>query len=101
MLYLYDFLQYSLEVKLYQYQNLRLLRPVCDIFTVRVGTISVGLFATKDQEMEQRALLIKRLSFVIFSSETEQHDRLLKQIHGTPVLKIVTFALCLSIVSPN
>jgi hypothetical protein len=50
---------------------------------VKVGTISVGLFATKDQEMEQRALLIKRLSFVIFSSEKEQYDRLMKQIQGT------------------
>jgi hypothetical protein len=33
--------------------------------------------------MEQRALLIKRLSFVIFSSEKEQYDRLMKQIQGT------------------
>ena len=32
--------------------------------------------------MEQRAMLIKRLSFVIFSSDVDQYERQLHQIKG-------------------
>jgi len=58
---------------------------ICSSFfkSVRVNTISVGLFASKEQEMEQRAMLIKRLSFVLFSSDVDQYERQLHQIKGT------------------
>ena len=52
------------------------------VLSVKVGTISVGLFATKEQEMEQRAMLLKRLSFVIFSSEKEHYEKYMQQILG-------------------
>nr|XP_054753790.1 protein dopey-1-like [Lytechinus pictus] len=41
---------------------------------------SLSIFASKEQEMEQRAQLLKRLSFVVFCSERDQYVRSLPDI---------------------
>ncbi|XP_071478733.1 protein DOP1A-like [Diadema antillarum] len=53
-----------------------------DLMT-RVATLqntSLSIFASKEQEMEQRAQLLKRLSFVVFCSERDQYVRSLPDI---------------------
>ncbi|XP_029398588.1 protein dopey-1 isoform X6 [Mus pahari] len=41
---------------------------------------SLNLFANRDVELEQRAMLLKRLAFAIFSSETDQYQKYLPDI---------------------
>ncbi|NXG54425.1 DOP1 protein, partial [Hemiprocne comata] len=41
---------------------------------------SLNLFANRDAELEQRAMLLKRLAFAIFSSETDQYQKYLPDI---------------------
>ena len=48
----------------------------------------MGLFASKEQELEQRAMLIKRLSFTLFCSEKDQHQKYLQQIQGNVVQNV-------------
>jgi hypothetical protein len=48
--------------------------------TNRINTVQTGLFISKDQEYEQRAMLIKRFAFVIFASEKDQYNRYLPEI---------------------
>lgn len=43
---------------------------------------SGGLFTSKEQESEQKAQLLKRLAFVIFSSEKDQYQRNMPEIQG-------------------
>ena len=73
--------------------------PPFFVLSVKVGTISVGLFATKEQEMEQRAMLLKRLSFVIFSSEKEHYEKYMQQILGwfSCSLFVMSFSLSVAI----
>jgi len=52
-----------------------------DLMT-RINAVQTGLFVSKDQEYEQRAMLIKRLAFVIYSSEKDQFTRNLPDILG-------------------
>uniref|UniRef100_A0ABM0MUJ4 Protein dopey-1-like n=1 Tax=Saccoglossus kowalevskii TaxID=10224 RepID=A0ABM0MUJ4_SACKO len=44
------------------------------------NTSSLNLFSNKEQEMEQRAQLLKRLSFCIFCSEIDQYQKFLPDI---------------------
>ncbi|XP_059082535.1 protein dopey-1-like isoform X2 [Tigriopus californicus] len=41
---------------------------------------ALNLFSTKDQEVEQRALLLRRLAFVIFCSEVDQYQKQMPEI---------------------
>lgn len=41
---------------------------------------SLNLFANRDVELEQRAMLLKRLAFAIFSSEVDQYQKYLPDI---------------------
>ncbi|XP_066461074.1 protein dopey-1 isoform X2 [Eleutherodactylus coqui] len=41
---------------------------------------SLSLFTNRDAELEQRAMLLKRLAFAIFSSETDQYQKFLPDI---------------------
>lgn len=43
---------------------------------------SLNLFANRDVELEQRAMLLKRLAFTIFSSEVDQYQKYLPDIQG-------------------
>ena len=49
------------------------------LFSAKVASISqtgsLSLFSSKEQELEQRALLLKRLAFVIFCSDVDQNDK--------------------------
>jgi hypothetical protein len=47
---------------------------------IRIHTVSTGLFASKDNEYEQRAMLMKRLAFVVYSLDKDQSSRYLPEI---------------------
>uniref|UniRef100_A0AAR2L0I9 Dopey N-terminal domain-containing protein n=1 Tax=Pygocentrus nattereri TaxID=42514 RepID=A0AAR2L0I9_PYGNA len=49
---------------------------------------SLNLFTNRDAELEQRAMLLKRLAFTIYSSEVDQYQKYLPDIQG-----IHTFSL--------
>ena len=46
----------------------------------KTSTTQTGLFTSKDHEYEQRAMLLKRLAFVVFASEKDQSSRYLPEI---------------------
>ncbi|CAF1040873.1 unnamed protein product [Didymodactylos carnosus] len=50
-----------------------------DVMT-KINTIQTGLFISKEYEYEQRAMLVKRFAFVIYSSEKDQYNRQLPEI---------------------
>lgn len=55
------------------------------LFIARVAVAqssSLNLFANRDVELEQRAMLLKRLAFAIFSSEIDQYQKYLPDIQG-------------------
>lgn len=56
------------------------------LFSAKVSSISqsgsLSLFSSKEQELEQRALLLKRLAFVIFCSEVDQYQKHMPDIQG-------------------
>jgi len=43
---------------------------------------SLNLFSSREQEFEQRALLLKRLNFVIFCSDVDQYHKFMPDIQG-------------------
>lgn len=43
---------------------------------------SLNLFSNRDAELEQRAMLLKRLAFTIYSSEVDQYQKYLPDIQG-------------------
>lgn len=45
---------------------------------------SLSLFTNRDAELEQRAMLLKRLAFTIYSSEVDQYQKYLPDIQGKP-----------------
>lgn len=42
----------------------------------------LNIFTSREQEYEQRALLLKRLAFVIFCSELDQYHKYMPEISG-------------------
>lgn len=42
----------------------------------------LNIFTSREQEYEQRALLLKRLAFVIFCSELDQYHKYMPEIQG-------------------
>ena len=48
-------------------------------------TGSLSLFSSKEQELEQRALLLKRLAFVIFCSDVDQYQKQMPEIQGEDI----------------
>lgn len=56
-----------------------------DIFSDRLSvapTGSLNIFTSKEQEYEQKALLLKKLAFVIFCSEKDQYQKYMPEIQG-------------------
>ena len=43
---------------------------------------SLGLFSSKEQEIELRAMLLKRLAFTLFCTEGDQYQKYLPDIQG-------------------
>ena len=43
---------------------------------------SLNLFSSKEQELEQRAQMLKRLAFTIFCSEQDQYQKSMPDIQG-------------------
>ena len=41
-----------------------------------------SLFSSKEQESEQKAQLLKRLAFIIYSSEKDQYQKNMPEIQG-------------------
>lgn len=52
---------------------------------------SLSLFTNRDAELEQRAMLLKRLAFAIFSSEIDQYQKFLPDIQGETSLQNADF----------
>jgi len=50
---------------------------------------SLSLFTNRDAELEQRAMLMKRLSFTIYSSEVDQYQKYLPDIQGTQRTRVL------------
>ena len=44
---------------------------------------SLSLFSSREQEFEQKAQLLKRLSYTLFCSEVDQYQRFMPDIQGT------------------
>ncbi len=62
---------------------------VCNCFVVRVVTTpsaSLNVFSSKEVEFEQKAALLKRLSFAIFCSEVDQYQRFMPDIQGAVLI---------------
>jgi len=47
---------------------------------------SLSLFSSKEQELEQRAHMLKRLAFTIFCSEPDQYQKAMPEIQGKQTL---------------
>jgi hypothetical protein len=45
-------------------------------------TGSLNIFTSKEQEYEQKAMLLKKLAFVIFCSEKDQYQKYMPEIQG-------------------
>lgn len=45
-------------------------------------TGGLNIFSSKEQEYEQRAMLLKRLAFVIYCSEFDQYHKYMPEIQG-------------------
>ena len=43
---------------------------------------SGGLFSSREQELEQKAQLLKRFAFVVYSSEKDQYQKNMPEIQG-------------------
>ena len=54
---------------------------------------SGGLFTSKEQESEQKAQLLKRLAFVIYSSEKDQYQKNMPEIQGKIIRLSILAAL--------
>lgn len=49
---------------------------------VTTPSASLNLFSSREVEFEQKAALLKRLSFTVFCSETDQYTKYLPDIQG-------------------
>ena len=49
-------------------------------------TGSLNIFTSREQEYEQRSMLLKRLAFVIFCSEFDQYHKYMPEIQGQLIL---------------
>jgi hypothetical protein len=55
-------------------------------------TGSLNIFTSKEQEYEQKALLLKKLAFVIFCSEKDQYQKYMPEIQGSLTLTSLPFS---------
>jgi len=53
------------------------------------ASLNLNLFSSREAEYEQRAQLLKRLSFTIYCSEVDQYQRHMPDIQGTVVMSSV------------
>jgi hemoglobin-like flavoprotein len=63
--------------------NLELYVNINDNFSDRLSIAPTGtlnIFTSKEQEYEQKALLLKKLAFVIFCSEKDQYQKYMPEI---------------------
>lgn len=58
---------------------------ICAARVAVAQSSSLSLFTNRDAELEQRAMLLKRLAFTIYSSEVDQYQKYLPDIQGTHV----------------
>jgi len=58
------------------------------LFNKKIGRLSVAqtgslsIFTSKEQEYEQKAMLLKKLAFVIYCSEKDQYQKYMPEIQG-------------------
>jgi len=66
-----------------------LLMPTVDVSVLIAARVvitqgaSLNLFSSREAEYEQRAQLLKRLSFTIYCSDVDQYQRHMPDIQGT------------------
>lgn len=53
-------------------------------------TGGLSIFSSKEQEYEQRAMLLKRLAFVIFCSDFDQYHKYMPEIQGNSSLFLIS-----------
>lgn len=58
---------------------------ICAARVAVAQSSSLSLFTNRDAELEQRAMLLKRLAFTIYSSEVDQYQKYLPDIQGTHI----------------
>ena len=72
-------------LKLYSL-NLPVFLYFCLLIVAKLASInqsgSLSLFSSKEIELEQRALLLKRLAFVIYCSNEDQYQKQVPDIQG-------------------
>ena len=72
-------------LKLYSL-NLPVFLQFCLLIVAKLASInqsgSLSLFSSKEIELEQRALLLKRLAFVIYCSNEDQYQKQVPDIQG-------------------
>src|SRR4029434_8675055 len=56
---------------------------VCSARVAVAQSSSLNLFTNRDAELEQRAMLLKRVAVTISSSEVDQYQKYLPDIQGT------------------
>ena len=62
---------------------------VARIVITQSASLNLNLFSSREAEYEQRAQLLKRLSFTIYCSEVDQYQRHMPDIQGTFVICMV------------
>lgn len=50
-------------------------------------TGSLNLFSNKEQEIDQKAGMLKRLAFTVFCSESDQYQKSIPEIQGTTFIE--------------
>jgi len=76
--------------------------PCVCLCTARVvitqgAAMNLNLFSSREAEYEQRAQLLKRLSFTIYCSEIDQYQRHMPDIQGTLIVDVLTCCLLCSV----
>lgn len=56
---------------------------------------AISIFSSKEQELEQRAGMMKRLAFTIFCSEPDQYQKSMPDIQGEEDTLLIYSKTCL------
>ena len=62
--------------------------------SISAGGGGLSIFSSKEQELETRAQLLKRLAFVIFCSQNDQYQKQMPDIQGELTTVIRAFVIC-------
>jgi len=69
--------------------NVTVVVIIARVVITQGAAMNLNLFSSREAEYEQRAQLLKRLSFTIYCSEIDQYQKHMPDIQG-----FATFSLC-------